>query len=526
MKKKILLFILVVLSALLIGFAVLFILFFMKSNTNQSNNDWVILSSEENLESAKVLQKAIKDTKVVNAEVVTDKPEIWEGRLILVGETTETTSKKAILSLEENGFLVEFGKEYIVITGSTKEKTLEAVNYVCETYMSYLEEYHDLPFGSEFNYVSYGTESGKAPKQIFLNGVAIRNYQIVATDGKKNEAAEFLQNAIKNIVGLELEIVNEQVSDGYGIEILSEGNGLAKELKSQQFRIYQNGTKLYLCAGDKEQELLVVKMLLTKYFAYDYLEANTTEYAIEMDDVDFKFTCNWEEFTAPKAVQSKVLMIEEKNGYHVLQGGCTDGTYGYYVVNNTAHSPWIDCIYKVDLKTMKVVAAKEGVELQHANSITYNSKLKKIVCANYDPDKTTITFVDPKTLSITGTTEVQFNVLSIAYNVERNEYVAGTRGTFDFFELDGNLKIQDCHEAIQTSSTKQEVEIYKDKIIFGMSGPNVLYVYNWDGKFQYSVELGMETEFENLIFNGDVAYVGYNVRGGAFYETIFYQEMK
>ncbi len=497
-----------------------------KVSSTTVSGEWTILTSEGSKEAAKTLQSTIKETEVAKVTVVTELPEKWSGRLILVGETSEAASKEAVQSLKDDEYLVQFGKEYIVIAGGTDEKTAEAVNYVCETYKSYLEEYRDLPFGSEYAYVSVSTESKAVTKQLLLDGVSVHKYQIVANKGAKNEAASYLQNAIKNMTGVELEIVEKQGDDSYGIEIQSGDNGAAKDLKDQQFRIYQDETKLYLCAANPEQEMLVVKMLLTKYMAYDYINDASTEAKVEVSGVDFKFTCNWNEFTAPTVVQSRVLEIPAEDGYSVMQGGCTDGTYAYYIVNNQDYYPYINRVYKVDLATMEVVAESDALELQHANSFTYNSKLGKLICVNYDPDKTTLSYVDPDTLKITGTREVEFNALSLAYHEEKNEYVAGTRGTFDFFMLDGDMKIQDYHESVQTKSIKQEVEIHEDKIIFGMSGPNILYVYNWDGEFLYSIDLGLYVEYENLVFYEDVAYTGYYSTGGIIYETIFYQEIQ
>lgn len=493
-------------------------------NTGQGSG-WTIYSAESTKEAAEVLKTSIDETGAAEAEVVTELPESWNGRLILVGDTEAEASKEAVLSLRENDFLVEFGKEYIVITGGTEEKTTEAVNYVCENYMSYLEEYQDLPFGTEYDYLSLSNDGGYVTRQLLLNGVSVDRYQIIASDGEKNEAAMFLQEAIKNMTGFELPVSESGDEEAYGIEIISGDNGEAKNLKEQQFRIYQEEGKLYLCAGDPEQEMLAVKMLCAKYFEYDYVNGKSNASTLDIENLDFAFTCNWDEFTEPKVAQSRVLTIPPADGYSVLQGGCTDGTYAYYILNNQSFSPYVDVIYKVDLENMEVVKVSEQLELQHANSMTYNDKTKQLIVVNYDPDMTTLTYVDPETLTIAGTTTVDFNALSLAYNEERDAYVAGTRGTFDFFLLDGNFEITDYCEAIQTKSIKQEVEVYQDKILFGMSGDNILYVYDWEGNFLYTIDLELYEEFENLIFYGDYAYTGYFSSGGIIYETIFYQEL-
>lgn len=517
------------LALLLLLLLVVIVMMFAKlagGKKSSGSGDWTILASEGTKEAANTLQKSIKSTGVVKAQVVTEAPKSWNGRLILVGETEEAASKEAALTLKEDEFLVKFGKEFIVITGGSDEATAEAVNYVKDTYTTYLEENYDYPFGTEYDYISLSKQATGKTKQLLFNGVSYHKFQIVAEKGAKNEAAKYLQTAIKNMTGTELEIAEKQAEESYGIVIQSGNNGAAKDLKEQQFRIYQDGTKFNLCAANPEQEMLVVKMLLTKYMSYEYMSNTSTQGMVKVEVEDFKFTCNWDEFTAPKAVQSKSLHIQTKEGYSVMQGGCTDGKYAYYILQNADFSPRKDRIYKVDLATLEIVAVSETLELQHANSLVYNSKLNTLINLNYDPDGQVLTYVDPETLTITGTKEVEFHALSMSYSEERDEYVAGTQGTFDFFTLDNNFKVKDYHESIQTTSVKQELEIYKDRLFFSMSSDSVVFVYNWDGDYLYTIDLELPIEIENVIFYGDIAYTGYYSSGGLVYETIFYQEIQ
>lgn len=517
------------LALLLLLLLVVIVLMFVKvagSKKTSGSAEWTIYASQGTKEAANALQKSIKSTGVVKSQVVTDAPKSWNGRLILVGETEEEASKEAALTLREDEFLVKFGKEFIVITGGSDEATAEAVNYVNETYTTYLEENYDYPFGTEYDYISLSKSVTGKTKQLLINGVSFHRFQIVAEKGAENEAAKYLQTAIKNMTGTELEIAEKQAAESYGIVIQSGDNGLAKDLKDQQFRIYQDGTKFYLCAANPGQEMLVVKMLLTKYMSYEYMSNTSTQGTLEVEVEDFKFTCNWDEFTAPEAVQSKALHIPAKDGYGIMQGGCTDGTYGYYILQNGDFSPRLDRIYKVDLESLEIVAVSETLELQHANSLLYNSKLNALINVNYDPDGQILTYVDPETLTITRTKEVDFHALSMSYSEERDAYVAGTKGTFDFFTLDNNFNVTEYHDSIQTSSTKQELEVYKDRLLFTMSGDSVIFVYNWDGDYLYTIDMELPLEIENVFYYGDVAYTGYYSSGGLVYETIFYQEIQ
>lgn len=497
-----------------------------RKENEPAEGDWTILSGEESREAAEKLRDTMNETGVVHAEVVTEYPDHYNGRLILVGEADADLSRAAALRLGEQEFLAEFGEDSVLIAGGSKEKTAEAVDYVLENYLSYLEEYYDLPFGSEYDYFSFDGEGGYVTKQFLLNGVSVERYQITASGGEKNEAAVYLKDVIKNMTGAELAVREEGEEEAYRIAIVSGGRGQAASLKDQQFRIFQEDKTLYLCAGNEKEELLAVKMLCMKYLEYDPINQKSNASMLDINGLDFAFTCNWDEFTEPKAVQARVLTIPPTDGYSVMQGGCTDGTYAYYILNNQDFYPYVNLIYKVDLASMEVVGVSERLELQHANSITYNSRMGLLISVNYDPDKTTLTFVDPNTLEATGTRTVDFNALSLAYDEKQDTYAAGTRGTFDFFLLDGNCEITKYCDSVQTKSVKQEVEIYRDRILFSMSGENMVFVYDREGEFLYSIPMDRPEELENLIFYGDYAYAGYFSSGGVIYETIFYQELE
>ena len=91
------------------------------------------------------------------------------------------------------------------------------------------------------------------------------------------------------------------------------------------------------------------------------------------------------------------LEIPSKNGYTVMQGGCTDGTYAYCILEGrdmlidgqvqAAHM-----IFKIDMSTWEIVAESKPLILGHGNSITYNSKLGQLIVSNYSPDPKEITF--------------------------------------------------------------------------------------------------------------------------------------
>jgi len=130
--------------------------------------------------------------------------------------------------------------------------------------------------------------------------------------------------------------------------------------------------------------------------------------------------------TTIKEVDFEVL---EDTDVQLSQGGCTDGQYYYQAfitckdttnaeVNNQVR------ILKYDL-TNKTSEWSDVLLLNHANDMTYNSKLDRLIVCHNNGAPNKITFVDPETLTITGSKTLSVDIYSIAYNATKDCYVAG-----------------------------------------------------------------------------------------------------
>ena len=151
--------------------------------------------------------------------------------------------------------------------------------------------------------------------------------------------------------------------------------------------------------------------------AYDAEGVQTAQGAISIKTAAYKITFNELQYRVlrGKTVKPKkkfgfnlTTMIKEKNsGYSVVQGGCTDGTYAYYLMVSTKTQK--GRVLKVKLKNNKVVARSKVLNTWHGNGMTYDSKRKKLVVIAREHRKQEITLIDASTLKITRQQQVRYD---------------------------------------------------------------------------------------------------------------------
>ena len=101
------------------------------------------------------------------------------------------------------------------------------------------------------------------------------------------------------------------------------------------------------------------------------------------------------------------MIGESDSGYAVVQGGCTDGTYAYYLMvsSSTQHGR----VLKVRISNNSVVARSGVLNTWHGNGMTYDSKRKKLAVIAREHRKQEITIIDAQTLKITRQGNVKYN---------------------------------------------------------------------------------------------------------------------
>lgn len=493
--------------------------------TESITENWYIVAAPEAQDSAEKLKTAL-ESKGIAVKVAEQPADDNTGRVIYIGQTDEQTNAAAD-RLRSGDYTVSYERDRIVIAAGSQEKLQEAVDAVIEGDMEYLETYGDLPYGKAANRKSYSSRNGAGTKSLVINGLAIDRYSIVAENGENNEAAKLLREVIANVCGDELAIVKDQTScQTDGMLVIASGKAeAAKGLTENCYHIYQDGRMTVLAASSAEQERIAVKMFCMKYLNYDYTDKASHQEEIEVQNVQFRFTCDWERMSAPQVVQSTIMRLTPEGSYSFVQGSATDGTYGYYLLSDQRATPGTSVICKVDLDTMTIVKQSEPLASRYAGSMTYHPGKNELILASSNADGTTLARISPDTLAVVGTYTVEFKALNIAYDVGRDAFAVGTAGTYDFFLLDGDLQVTDYISAVQTTSAEQECECYADRIFFAMSGDNRIYVYHWDGSFAYAITPDLDVDLENLVFHGDLVYLGGANDGSCLMEAIFYQEL-
>ena len=222
------------------------------------------------------------------------------------------------------------------------------------------------------------------------------------------------------------------------------------------------------------------------------------------------------------------MNAETKNGtnYRQAQGGCTDGEYMYFVMNDTKSENSMTLIYKFRINAKKPEQVSEPLQLDHANDMTYNPKTGQLIVVHNAPNKKKISFVDPQTLTVTGTGEVPNKIFSMQYNESRDQYVVGLAGGQNFALLDSEFQTVAKYEVESTGYTTQGVDADDDYIYFIQYNENVVVIYDWEGQRIAVIPVKLTGCEPESIFHADGKfYIGVAAGGLACYEIVL-QEKK
>ncbi len=199
-----------------------------------------------------------------------------------------------------------------------------------------------------------------------------------------------------------------------------------------------------------------------------------------------------------------------------FQGGYTDGRYHYQtftgVLRSGDETDRDVYIVKYDLKKQSVVQQSGSIKLNHANDVTYNSKLGCFIVCHTNINRYQISFIDPETLTVIDTKRLGYAIYSIDYNEKYDRYVVGLSDEDAFRVLDADFKNVGAKQAYYTSLesrdfVKQGVACDDHYIYFVLYKSNVVTVYDWNGKFVTMIDLQGVGEPENIsIVDGKIYY--------------------
>jgi hypothetical protein len=198
-----------------------------------------------------------------------------------------------------------------------------------------------------------------------------------------------------------------------------------------------------------------------------------------------------------------------------VQGGYTDCKYHYqlFIKKDTASDEENNIVrlVKYDLESGEQVQVSEPLPLNHANDLTYNAKRGVFVAVHNNPHRKWVSLIDPETLTVIETIQMEYKIYSISYNEARDQYVVGLSGGQTFRFLDADFKAVDDvvfqPTELTTGYTTQGATSDENFIYFVLYNQNVITVYDWDGNFVSIIKLTVEGEPENLSVVNGVIYV-------------------
>ena len=227
----------------------------------------------------------------------------------------------------------------------------------------------------------------------------------------------------------------------------------------------------------------------------------------------------------------KVYEIANLGANNVMQGGCTDGRYGYFCMEDQANnyeetSLHRTRIVKVDMETCELVTVSDRLPLHHSNDMCYNSRTGQlfVVHCGKGEDSKTLSILDPETLTITGTATLPVGFYCMAYDEVNDCYMVGSGGrNFAILDSEFNVLVQKvnvgaadyCKEENLITQGSDCDSKYVYVVLGGNngSGPwvNYLVVYDWSGNLVMAKIIpNMTDESENIFHIGDTIYVACN----------------
>ncbi len=248
--------------------------------------------------------------------------------------------------------------------------------------------------------------------------------------------------------------------------------------------------------------------------------------------------------TAVTKKNGKILELRAKAGlklykYDTVQGSCTDGKFGYYVMYNRTKEK---CrIVKMKLANNKVKAVSGVLKIDHGNDLTYNSATNRIIAVHCTQHMLRLSIIKPGKLTVESTVDVQIptkiegatkkqtaaitKISGIAYMEATNQYVAIT-GTHNFLILDENfnpllfIKTQTKIAQLYQGITCDENYIYLAQATYNNSQSNQVLIYDYNGVLLRVLKIPSCYEIESLYFVGTKLYASvYRSYWGTYYTT-------
>ena len=430
-------------------------------------------------------------------------------------------------SLRAEDYYIKMSEGMVYVRGGNQNALERAVKEIGKTYLAGWTE--ENLFTGELETVWY-RGAYYTYRSLEIGGYGIWEYSIVA--GEDTENAEYLQNLISEACAYDIpiisanELTDETPAIVFGSSHAGETDNLSAGLASGEGCLKIGDGRVYFCSGDAEDETIVLKLFITEYLKYVYQTGKAKENAVELnDEVTMKFTLNFDGTDGFLASVNKLAKVPTQEDWQVQQGGCSDGTYAYYILVNQLSLTESGKMVKFDMSDWSVVAVSDRLETDHSNDMTYIPETNQIVVVHNKPNYSTLSIVDPETLTEVDTVDIGRNIYSIAYCAQKEQYVCGASGTSGTYHiLDKDFKLVKTVVGPETGYTTQGIFCDENYIYAIQSGDtNYIFVLDWEGNRMTQIEAYTNIEAENLYKVGDLWYTAYYSSGGLVYETIIYK---
>lgn len=227
----------------------------------------------------------------------------------------------------------------------------------------------------------------------------------------------------------------------------------------------------------------------------------------------------------------KVFNYPCQDGFTAAQGAATDGTHLYIVMGKSENGREFGRIVKVDLASWTVVKESETLPLDHGNDMAYDSTQNRLVVTNmYD---NIISILDPETLEITETRQLNFGTYAVAYRESKKRFVfAGYGSVGGIVVTDEDFKVLSSSPlASSPGYVGQGMDADASYIYVPLSPDfgtedNIIQVYDWSGVHYGNISIPSTWEIETLFHVGDQFYAQFNHSGSTICKLEFYNKFQ
>lgn len=212
------------------------------------------------------------------------------------------------------------------------------------------------------------------------------------------------------------------------------------------------------------------------------------------------------------------------------QGGCTDGTYIYQCIGDSANHTYMKVIkYKISDGTYTVVKYDGTPNFGHANDMTYNPNTGYLyVCTMLSDgsvivlDADDLSYVD--TVYATGSTGNPYALWQICYDRDANVFYSGNGEITLVYDSNWDY-VRSISTPAHPNATGQGCETDGEYFYRITYNPNLVDVCTVDGEYVTTISIPVTGEPEAIMYdwNGHY-YFSRNANGDMFYNIQMFTE--